>query len=199
MLHSHFVAYLIVCHATTSVSSSKQPFQSPFQNCFSFFFNTAISVSSPTKQCPRGESPQNTPRPQTLCVSQTQQRDVADERHLRAAGRQGDIEFLELKTPTSEKKSLVSGISETQENYSCEVNTKISAHTLLGKNNAKKMGGGLPSPHSNVLDNSELQVLDVQKSAWSQNPEVSKYTEKQEQLLLELLAVQCEKKKKVLR
>lgn len=115
MLHPHFVAYLIVCQATTSVSSSKQPFQSPFQNYFSFFFNTAISVSSPTKQCPRGKSPQNTPRPQTLCVSQTHQRDVADKRHLRAAGRQGDIEFLELKMPTSEKKSLVSGISETQE------------------------------------------------------------------------------------
>lgn len=61
------------------------------------------------------------------------------------------------------KKSLLSGISETQENYSCELNTEISAHALLGKNNAERMGGGLPSPHFNVPDNSELQVPDVHK------------------------------------
>ena len=92
---------------------------------------------------------------------------MADEtktRHLGAARRQGDIEFLELKMPTNEKKRVLSGISETQENYSCELNTKISTHALLGKNNAEKMGGGLSSPHFNVPGNSELQVPDVQKS-----------------------------------
>lgn len=76
----------------------------------------------------------------------------------------GDTEFLELKMPTNEKKNLLSGVSETQESYLCELNTKICAHALLGKNNAEKMGGGLPSPHFNVPDNSELQVPDVQKS-----------------------------------
>lgn len=84
-------------------------------------------------------------------------------RRLRAARRQGDIDFLELKMPTREKKSLLSSISETQ-NYSCELNTEISAHALLRKNNRERMGEGLPSPHFNVPDNSELQVPGVQKS-----------------------------------
>lgn len=60
------------------------------------------------------------------------------------------------------KKSVI--ISETQENYSRALNTEISAYALLGKNNAERMGGRLPSPHFNVPDNSELQVPDVQKS-----------------------------------
>lgn len=159
---------------------------------------TSWAAGGPTSSVQEGRALKHSMNPN--CVSQTQWRDVTDEtkmRHLGIARRQGDIEFVEPKMPTNEKKSLLSGISESQENYSCELNTEISAHALLEKNSAEKMGGQLPSPHFNVPDSSELQVPDVQKAVWPQNPGVpSKYTEKQDKLLLDLLPVQCKKEKK---